>query len=161
MVADPRLIEQLVLMRFENGASPLLHRTVLEYIESGAYEPHVDMLRGLYRARRDASAEALAEHCEPYLSFRKPAGGFFHWLRLHEGLDSAAVTRAAAERGVAVTAGQNYYHGGGGGGIVYGWSTRRCRRSACARRSRYSARRWRTLAGAPELLRDRYTPLRC
>ena len=115
VVADPRLIEQLIVMRFDNGASPLLHRTVLEYIESGAYEPHVDMLRGIYRARRDASAEALVEHCEPYLSFRKPAGGFFHWLRLHEGLDAAVVTRTAAERGVAVTAGQNYYPGGGGG----------------------------------------------
>ncbi len=114
VVADPRLIERLVFMRFDNGSSPLLHRMVLEYLESGAHEQHVELLRTLYRERRDASARALLEDCEPYLSFRKPAGGFFHWLQLHEGLDAATVARAASERGVAVTPGQRYYAGGGG-----------------------------------------------
>ncbi len=114
IVGDRRLIEPLVFMRFDNGASPLLHRTVLEYLESGHYEPHVEMLRALYRERRDASARALVECCEPYISFRKPAGGFFHWLRLHHGLDAVAVARAAAERGVAVTPGTGYYAYSGG-----------------------------------------------
>ncbi len=114
VVAEPRLIERLAFMRFDNGSSPLLHRMVLEYLESGAHERHVEMLRTLYRERRDASAGALVENCEPYLSFRKPAGGFFHWLQLREGLDAATVAHAASKRGVAVTPGQRYYAGGGG-----------------------------------------------
>ena len=114
ILGDPRLIEPLVFTRFDNGSSPLMHRIVLAYLESGAYEPHVAALRTLYRERRDVSAQALIEHCEPYLSFRKPAGGFFQWLHLREGLDARSVSRAAAERGVAVTPGHSYYAGGGG-----------------------------------------------
>jgi 2-aminoadipate transaminase len=114
IVGAPALIERLVFMRFDNGASPLLHRTVLTYLESGAHERHIEMLQALYRERRDASAQALVEHCEPYVSFRKPAGGFFHWLKLHEGFDAARVTEAAADRGVAVTPGTGYYAAQGG-----------------------------------------------
>ena len=114
VVAPPALIERLVFMRFDNGASPLLHRTVLAYLESGAHDEHIELLRTLYRERRDASAEALVEHCEPYLSFRSPAGGFFHWLHLHEGIDDSLATAAAAKRAVAITPGRNYYPSGGG-----------------------------------------------
>ena len=114
ILGDPRLIAPLVHMRFDNGSSPLLHRIVLAYLESGFYEPHVAALRTLYAERRDASAQALVEHCEPYLTFRTPAGGFFQWLHLREGLNARSVTLAAAERGVAVTPGHNYYAGGGG-----------------------------------------------
>lgn len=114
LLAQPEVIRRLVFMRFDNGASPFLHRLVYQYVTSGAYEPHVRLLRDLYRERRDASASALHQECEPYVRFRAPAGGFFHWLHLGEGLDAGAVAAAAAARGVAVTPGTGYYaHGGG------------------------------------------------
>ena len=109
ITADPLLIEPLAFMRFDNGSSSLVQRTVHEYLDFGNYESHVETLRMLYRARRDASAYALKELCEDYLSFRIPGGGFFHWLRLAEGLTSDAVVEAAARQGVAVTAGTGYY----------------------------------------------------
>lgn len=114
VVSDSTIIERLAFMRFDNGSSPLVQRTVLEYLQSGTADEHVANLRVLYRERRDASAEALVEYCEPYAAFRKPAGGFFHWLRLHPGLDAQRVVESAAQRGVAVTPGPHYYaHGGG------------------------------------------------
>ena len=114
VVADPRVIERLNFMRFDNGSSPLLHRMVLAYLEAGGYDAHVEALRGLYRERRDASAAALHEYCEPYVTFRSPAGGFFHWLRLRPGLGAYAVFEAGQRHGVAVTPGPNYYPAGGG-----------------------------------------------
>jgi 2-aminoadipate transaminase len=114
LLAQPEVVSRLVFMRFDNGSSPLLHRIVHRYVTSGAYDPHVRQLRSIYRERRDASAEALREACEPYLRFRLPRGGFFHWLHLRPGLDARAVAAAAAARGVAVTPGTGYYaHGGG------------------------------------------------
>jgi 2-aminoadipate transaminase len=113
-VASSELIDVLGFMRFDNGASPLLHRTVLEYLESGAHEPHIERLRELYRERRDASAAALHEYCEPYVRFRLPSGGFFHWLTLRDGLDAHEVTKAAIEQNVAVTPGTGYYATQGG-----------------------------------------------
>jgi 2-aminoadipate transaminase len=114
VLADPRIVTQLNFMRFDNGSSPFVHRTVLAYLEAGEYDAHVAMLCDLYRERRDASTAALLEHCEPYVTFRRPAGGFFHWLRLREGLDAQVVFERAKEHGVAVTPGSSYYPNGGG-----------------------------------------------
>src|SRR5690606_25767707 len=109
ITSQVEVVQRLVFMRFDNGASPLLHRLVHEYVKSGDYEPHVERLRDLYRERRDPSADALREFCEPYVTFRTPRGGFFHWLRLVSGLDARAVQAAAAEEGVAVTPGTGYF----------------------------------------------------
>jgi DNA-binding transcriptional MocR family regulator len=114
VVADPKIIRRLAFARFDNGGSPFLHRTILKYLESGAYDPHVKMLQDLYRERRDISAAMLVDLAEPYVSFRKSAGGFFHWLHLAPGLTAQAVTEAAARHGVAVTPGTGYYANGGG-----------------------------------------------
>lgn len=114
ITAQPEIIRRLVFMRFDNGASPFVHRLVHHFVASGAYEPHVEGLRAMYRERRDASASALREFCEPYVTFRSPAGGFFHWLQLHPGLDAKAVTAAAAAQGVAVTPGNGYFPSTGG-----------------------------------------------
>ena len=114
IVAQTNIVRQLVFARFDNGASPFLHRTVLEYLRAGGYDEHVAMLCDLYRERRDASAAALLEYAEPYVTFRRPAGGFFHWLRLAPGLDARAVYEAGQRHGVAVTPGTGYFANGGG-----------------------------------------------
>lgn len=114
IVAQPEVTARLVLARFDNGGPPILHRLVNHYLRSGHYEPHVRMLQALYRERRDVTAEALRDLCEPYVTFRMPRGGFFHWLQLAPGIDAGAVVRAAAERGVAVTPGTGYFANGGG-----------------------------------------------
>ncbi len=114
ITAQPEIVRRLVFMRFDNGSSPFLHRLVHQFVTSEAYEPHVANLREVYRERRDASAAALREFCEPYVTFTLPAGGFFHWLTLRPGLDAREVAKAAAEHGVAVTPGTGYYASGGG-----------------------------------------------
>ena len=113
-LAAPEIVARLNFMRFDNGASPFVQRTVHAYLEAGHFDSHVAALRALYRERRDAAAAALVEHCEPYVRFRTPAGGFFHWLQLADGLDAGVVCEAAARLGVAVTPGANYFaHDGG------------------------------------------------
>jgi 2-aminoadipate transaminase len=114
VVADAAIVRALAYMRFDNGSSPLVQRTVHEYLLSGAYDPHVAELREIYRERRDVAYAAVAEQCGELVHCARPAGGFFLWLQLAAGLEAEAVVRAAAERGVAVTPGRGYYaHGGG------------------------------------------------
>ena len=114
IVAEPHVIAALVHMRFDNGASPFLHRVVLHYLESAHYEVHVQRLQSIYRERRDAAAAALIEHAEAYVRFHTPAGGFFLWLQLSDPLTASAVAAAAARREVAVTPGPMYFAGDGG-----------------------------------------------
>jgi 2-aminoadipate transaminase len=114
VLAERFIIDALVHMRFDNGSSPFLHRIVLHFLESGAYEPHVEHLQSVYRERRDAAASALIEHAAPYARFRVPAGGFFLWLHLADSLTAHAVRAAAITREVAVTPGSTYFALGGG-----------------------------------------------
>lgn len=85
-----------------------------EYLRSGAYEPHVEELRAIYRERRDTALAAVMEHCGDYLHGEVPAGGFFLWLHLTGGLDAVRLFEAAQALGVAVTPGRGYYANGGG-----------------------------------------------
>jgi DNA-binding transcriptional MocR family regulator len=87
---------------------------VLHYLRTGGFDAHVRVLQATYRERRDVSAAALIARCEPYLTFSRPAGGFFHWLHLRPGIDALAATQAAARHGVAITPGTGYFANGGG-----------------------------------------------
>ena len=121
-LSERPIIDALVHMRFDNGASPFLHRLVLDFLESGEYEPHVARLQALYRERRDAAAGALTRHAQPYLRFELPDGGFFLWLNLVPPLSAEVVRLAASDRDVALTPGRGYYAGSGGEGqlrLVY------------------------------------------
>ncbi|MBM4416056.1 MAG: PLP-dependent aminotransferase family protein [Chloroflexi bacterium] len=114
VVADAAIVRALAFMRFDNGSSSLVQRTVLEYLRSGAYEPHVEQLRAIYRERRDVASAAVRAHCGELVRFEVPAGGFFLWLQLAAELEAEQVVRAAQERGVAVTPGRGYFANGGG-----------------------------------------------
>ena len=120
-VAAPEVVRRLVFARLDNGASPFVHRTVLEYLRAGGtggYVAHVERLRTIYRERRDAAVEAAREALDGFATFDPPGGGFYLWLHLGERLDAVDFGREAAARGVAVTPGPLYFANGGGDGQV-------------------------------------------
>ena len=114
VLAAPAAIRALAFMRFDNGSAPFVHRAVYEYLQMGAYDPHVARLRAIYRERRDTAMAALLEHCGEHIEVETPRGGFFLWLRLQHGMRAADVFEAAKRHGVAVTPGTGYYPNGGG-----------------------------------------------
>jgi 2-aminoadipate transaminase len=96
-------------MRFEMGNSPLLHRMLFEYMKDGALDDHLEQMRTLYAEKLDILAGALHEYCEPYLSWKKPAGGFFLWVTLREGLTADALQAAGLEEGVSFPIGYAFF----------------------------------------------------
>jgi 2-aminoadipate transaminase len=71
-------------------------------------------LIGVYRSRRDAMLQALAEHMPDGASWTSPAGGFYVWLTLPVWLDAKALLAAAVERRVAYVPGTAFYPDGRG-----------------------------------------------
>ena len=80
----------------------------------GHYEPNIARLRAAYRARRDAMLEALAEFMPAGTTWVKPAGGFFIWVTLPDGLEAAAVLTRAQARGVVFHPGVRFCLDGAG-----------------------------------------------
>jgi DNA-binding transcriptional MocR family regulator len=55
--------------------------TVHEFVSRGRFEPNLERVRGLLRARRDAMLEALEREL-PNARWSRPDGGYFIWLEL-------------------------------------------------------------------------------
>ena len=108
IAGEAEAIRRLVFTRLDNGGAPLLQRALLAYYEGGTHAEHVGRVRALYRERRDAASDAVRAAFGELASFELPAGGFYLWLRLAEGVAASALAAAAAERGVAVTPGSMY-----------------------------------------------------
>lgn len=102
------VIESVGRVRFDMGGSPLLHRALAMYVGNGDVEPHVNALREIYRRKCDALTATLREHCEPYLRFAEPAGGFFLWAECI-GASAQDVAREGAIEGLTFAAGSNFY----------------------------------------------------
>lgn len=107
--AEPAVIDRIMRMRFEMGNSPLLHHMIYNFMQDGRLDAHIEQMRGVYSAKLNALSSALHEYCEPYLSFRKPEGGFFLWAELHNGLTARDVQREAIAQGVNLPFGHAFF----------------------------------------------------
>ncbi len=87
---------------------------VREYLTTQPWREQIKDFRELYRERRDTMLDALDAFMPEGCTWTRPAGGFFVWLTLPEGLDSKAMApRAIAER-VAYVPGTGFYADGSG-----------------------------------------------
>jgi DNA-binding transcriptional MocR family regulator len=87
---------------------------VATYLKSWDWRKQVRVFIDMYRSRRDAMLGALDEHMPEGTSWTRPSGGFFVWLTMPEGLDSAAMLPRAVTELVAYTPGTAFYADGRG-----------------------------------------------
>jgi len=101
-------IEALGRVRFDMGTSPLILHTLAEFIQSGKLDPHIERMRPVYAEKCAVLSNSLLEHCEPYVRFNKPGGGFFFWFECI-GAPAEDVARAAAEEGLLFPLGTAFF----------------------------------------------------
>jgi 2-aminoadipate transaminase len=93
----------------------LAEATVWEFVRRGLFEPNLERVRGLLRARRDAMLDALERELPDEASSNRPQGGYFVWLELPAGTSAADLLARAEEAGVTFVKGSDFYPGGRGG----------------------------------------------
>lgn len=114
-VAPHAVREKLVLaaeaaILSPSNASQLAVRTYLGHAD---WQGQIKSFREQYRDRRDAMISALGEHI-PQASWNVPAGGFYVWVRLPEGLDASSMLPRAVTARVAYVPGTAFYFDGQG-----------------------------------------------
>lgn len=111
------LAAELEAMAVSTYISPpfLNQATVFEFIEGGHFEPNLERVCGLLRARRDAMLEALERDLPDGATWSHPEGGYFVWLDLPEGADAAGLLEQADAAGVTFVKGADFFPSGGGG----------------------------------------------
>jgi DNA-binding transcriptional MocR family regulator len=150
-VAPPAVRDKLVLAA-ESAVlchSSLTQLLVREYLCCQPWQEQIKIFCELYRQRRDAMLDALDTVMPGGCWWTRPAGGFYVWLRLPEGLDAKAMLSHAVSSGVAYVPGTGFYSDGSG--------TRYMRLSYCfpsPDRIREGVRRLATVIEAEIELRD-------
>lgn len=91
----------------------LTQATVHELIERGAFEPNLERIRGLLRARRDAMLAALGRELDGRATWSRPEGGYFVWADLPA--DATELLERATAAGVTFVRGVDFFPGGTGG----------------------------------------------
>jgi DNA-binding transcriptional MocR family regulator len=116
IVASKPLIRRLVLIKQASDLnSSTVNQMVMHRLAQTAYDDRVAAAREAYRRRRDAMLGALARHMPDGVTWTRPDGGLFVWVRLPDGVDGAdLLERAVAEANVAFVPGGAFYFDGRG-----------------------------------------------
>ena len=92
-----------------DACSPSISQVIADkFIRGGYLETYTADVREEYKKRGLAMIEALEKHLPAYTSFEKPRGGFYTWIKLPEGTDSAVILRKAIEKGVVFVTGKTF-----------------------------------------------------
>ena len=123
LIGPPDLIARIVVRATNTYISPSMvdAAIVYEFCASGAIERSIERVRGALQERVGALATALGEEI-PGASFVAPDGGYFLWVSLPDGLEPAAVLKAASAAGVALVSGDDFVLDGGSGAVRLAFS---------------------------------------
>jgi hypothetical protein len=112
IVAPQAMIRRLVLVKQASDLNnSTINQMVMHRLAETAYDAQVDRARAHYRRRRDAMLAALQAHMPEGVTWTRPGGGLFVWLRLPDGMDGASLLdRAVKDAGVAFVPGAAFFH---------------------------------------------------
>ena len=88
--------------------------TISQYLATQPWREQIKVYQELYRERRDALLDSLEQLMPAGTTWTKPAGGFYSWVTLPEGLDSKAMLPRAVQQLVAYVPGTGFYVNGDG-----------------------------------------------
>jgi DNA-binding transcriptional MocR family regulator len=116
LVLPPELAAGVEAIAVSTYVSPVIftQAIVFEFLRRGFFEPTIERVSGLLRARRDAMLHALERDLPAGASWSRPEGGYFVWLDLPAEADAAALLAETESVGVTFVKGEDFYAGPGG-----------------------------------------------
>lgn len=112
----PHAVREKLVIASESAIlcpSMMSQLSISTYLQKFDWKSQIKEYREQYRMRRDATVEALAEYL-PQCSWTHPAGGFYTWVKLPDGLNSQAMLPRAVTNLVAYVPGTAFYADGDG-----------------------------------------------
>ena len=109
VMASKSIITNLNLMRFDNGGSSLMQRMVFNFVDSSHYSEHLTNVKKIYKRKRDIVSDALVKYCSDSVDFHIPQGGFYHWVKIKNGLSNSILAENALIQGVGINVGNIYF----------------------------------------------------
>jgi 2-aminoadipate transaminase len=87
-------------------------RAAARLLASFDFDAHVEQIKSVYGARRDAMLAALGEYFPPEARWTRPDGGLFLWVELPEGVRAEVLFEQAIRERVAFVPGAPFFAAG-------------------------------------------------
>lgn len=117
IVGPEKIIARLVQAKqgCDLHSSSLIQFLAYDICSRGLVRAHVRQIRQVYRERRDVMLRCMEENFPKGVSWTRPQGGLFLWVRMSEDVDAEDVLKIALEEKVAFVPGRAFYPGGNDG----------------------------------------------
>jgi DNA-binding transcriptional MocR family regulator len=116
-VLAPHAVREKLVLAAEAATlcPPALNQMIVSrYLATHDWQGQIKSFQSMYRERRDAMLSALEQHMPPGCSWTVPAGGFFVWMTVPDGVDTKAMLPRAVTARVAYVSGTGFYADGFG-----------------------------------------------
>jgi 2-aminoadipate transaminase len=113
----PHAVREKLMLAAESATlcPPALNQMIVSrYLATHDWKGLIKSFQSEYRERRDAMLSALEQHMPAGCSWTVPAGGFFVWMTVPEGVDTKAMLPRAVTARVAYVSGTGFYADGFG-----------------------------------------------
>ncbi len=118
IIADEAVIQKLVIAKQSTDlCTPAFTQAIVaEFASRGLLAKAIENVKRVYREKREIMLSALDEYMPdlPGLSWTRPQGGLFLWVRLPEHVDADELFYEAIEQNVAFVVGSAFHCDGGG-----------------------------------------------
>lgn len=113
MVGHQDVIKKMGVLKqsLDLCTSPLNQLIAAEFLKGGHLEKHIEVIKSVYKKKRDTMLSALQEFMpvEEGVSWTRPEGGLFLWLRVPEGISADEMFYDAIEQKVAYVIGSAFH----------------------------------------------------
>jgi len=114
--ADEEILEKMITAKQASDlhSNYLSQRILYKYLEDNDIDAHIKKINSEYKRRADTMIKAIEAGLPPEISFTRPEGGMFIWLRFPENMSSMEIFEKASERDVVILPGTPFYVNGDG-----------------------------------------------
>jgi 2-aminoadipate transaminase len=111
IVADTQVTEKIIMLKQSvDLCTPSFNQLILvEYLKKGRMKQTIEKAISTYRPKLTVMLNALEKHMPAGISWSKPNGGMFLWLRLPEEMDAKEIFHNAIQHKVAYVIGRPFH----------------------------------------------------
>ncbi|HOJ86385.1 MAG: PLP-dependent aminotransferase family protein [Elusimicrobiales bacterium] len=116
ILANEQIIKKMVILKqsLDLCTSSLNQLIAADFFASGEFYKHVEKVKKVYKTKKDAMLAALEKYMPEGVTWTRPEGGLFLWVKLPEGISADDMFADAIKENVAYVIGSAFHVDGSG-----------------------------------------------
>jgi 2-aminoadipate transaminase len=114
VVASPKILHKLVLTKqaIDLCTNVFSQYVAYEYINGGYLDRHVEIIKNMYKEKRDIMINSLNKYFPKEVKWTLPKGGMFIWITLPDRVNTRVMFQKAISKKVAYVVGDAFFPDG-------------------------------------------------